>query len=1014
MRSLVRYAVLVLLAAGILAALLFTVHAPLIYSLEQDSFVSRYHDNTEVLKSQAVNSTTDFLPLMQDLLDYSGPITVNINMNNMDQVKRDLNNYAKYNKNLDNLIVKLDMSQSEIDTFAKSTRKQRELLAELANSSLSLEELKTLQVQYRDQNNPDMLVSVTIQQETIRKKIRELSAEYKNETAITQAIGKKNNLDITKTEESVKEVEKFVGAQKTESPLIQSPKLTLLLIPDNGQYLDTIDFSGLYYDGNTVRNNYPIVLSVDNRLVAQITTGKDGIYHSAFRIEQISTGLHTVSASSGALTSGTKTLTIKPANSVTSLIITRINDKPEIQCTGKVIANKPVQNAPVAILTDSRTVLPITTKNDGTFQTRIRLSSGIHRVQAQFMNTTYPISSSKSRVYEIEAGSNAISSIRLLDTAMSVDDISLAITPTNGTYKDNLNFTGILTGSDPKQKRIDVFIDDALYRTMLTDAIGSFTESYPIEKMRAGNHTVFIRYSEPNIGEIYSESLQFIVHPVDSVTTLHIEMTGNGTRLTCTGNVTANAHGVSSAPVEIVWDDRNVINIRTDAIGSFRQSIALPAGNHSIYARFASVDYPVKASRSGSYPVTIVPAPEGLSLEITPASVTYKDRLTLKGALISSDSRESTVDIFLDNRFVATTKTDRTGQYSYQITIEQIPNGKHTVQVRTATHSSGVKSFQVLLAESRTSITIEKTSNSSIGTCNGSVMAFGRSGNTIRKPGNIPEVLEIIATLGRDPFDAELIPVSSAPVLVIVNNRTLFESYTDQTGKFSTQVTLPQEDCTITARFMNESYPLLSSQSAGIVMNRPSTVISPAPVIRKSLSNGFLLPAVAALILILFAGGAYIYLNRRSIFVRSGKTSAEKIPGPEAWISPDITQDAVMEPDLFIPPVPQPEEDPASVDPILLRYHRILHAQGLSTAAREVYLHFTGQIAQKLQIHCHRALTPREFLRSCNKRPVDNALAPFIAIYEEIRYGGAKSRETEEEFNEMVKTTEKSLGDDDH
>ena len=283
MRSLVRYAVLLVLAAGILAALLLTVHAPLIYSLEQDFFQSQYHDNTDVLKNQVVNSTTDLLPLMQDLLDYSGPIAVNINMNNMDQVKRDLENYAKYNKNLNNLVVKLDMSQSEIDEFSKSSEKQRQLLTELMNSSISLEELKTLEVQYRDQNNPDMLVSVTIQQETIRKKIRELSEEYKNETKITQAIGKKNNLDTSKEEESVKEIERFAGAQKTQSPLPQSPKFTLLIIPDTGQYLDTVDFSGLYYDGNTVRNNYPVVVSVDNRVVAQITTGKDGIYQRHYR-----------------------------------------------------------------------------------------------------------------------------------------------------------------------------------------------------------------------------------------------------------------------------------------------------------------------------------------------------------------------------------------------------------------------------------------------------------------------------------------------------------------------------------------------------------------------------------------------------------------------------------------------------------------------------------------------------------------------------------------------------------
>jgi hypothetical protein len=108
MKISVRYLILAVLVLVIFTALFLSLSAPLIYSLEQDSFISHYHDNTDVLKLQQLNSTTDLLPLMQDLLDFTGPIVLNINLRDMDQVRRDLALFAKYRKNLDNLIIRLD------------------------------------------------------------------------------------------------------------------------------------------------------------------------------------------------------------------------------------------------------------------------------------------------------------------------------------------------------------------------------------------------------------------------------------------------------------------------------------------------------------------------------------------------------------------------------------------------------------------------------------------------------------------------------------------------------------------------------------------------------------------------------------------------------------------------------------------------------------------------------------------------------------------------------------------
>ncbi len=118
MRTDVRYGILAVLVLCVdrRAGGLFS--GPLLYSPEKDVFPSQFHENTAVLKAQEINSTTDVLPLMQDLLDYSGPVILDVRVQDMDQARRDLELFAKERGSLSSLVLKLDMNQSEIETFS--------------------------------------------------------------------------------------------------------------------------------------------------------------------------------------------------------------------------------------------------------------------------------------------------------------------------------------------------------------------------------------------------------------------------------------------------------------------------------------------------------------------------------------------------------------------------------------------------------------------------------------------------------------------------------------------------------------------------------------------------------------------------------------------------------------------------------------------------------------------------------------------------------------------------------
>ncbi|MCX6688210.1 MAG: DUF4129 domain-containing protein, partial [Methanoregula sp.] len=965
---------------------------------------------------QQLNSTTDLLPLMQDLMDCTGPIVLNVNLKDSEQARRDLAVFAKYNKNLDNMIIKLDMKESEINDFAKSKTKQKELLDEMLNASVSLDELKNLEIQYRDQDNPNMLVSVSMQQEAIRGKVKEIYGQYQNETKKVVEIGTNFGANATKEGESQQEFKQIVEindkiAQIIETPHSRIPTLSLLIKPDTGKYQDIINISAFYSSTEVLKNNHPITIFIDNNPVRQGITDNEGVFHDTYVIENITAGIHQINATSGSTASEPIILNITLVPSSTSINIIPVKNKPEfVQVSGTVIANKPVIFAPVNIVVDSRTSIQLTTDKNGLYKTQTRFSPGRHWIDARFDNASYPVFSSISSAYEIVASQDKILSITLINVTRNADTLRLTLIPYTATYKDIVNFSGILSGRDPKYQNVDVFIDDAYYRTLLTGSDGSYAEPYIIEKIKTGKHTVFTSYIDPGVGEIRSELRQFVVNSVDSRTLLEIERTDNGTRLTCRGNVTANGQGISSVPLELVWDDWNVINIRTDVNGSFLQKVVLPVGNHSIYARFTSQEYPVISSRSSTYPITILPPVPGLSLEVKPTSGIYTDSLTFNGVLDHPDNREKAVDIYIDNKFLTSTTIARTGQFSQNMVIEQLPAGQLSVQARLNEMSSGVKTFTVLPVHTRTTLTVTPVNNSALFTCNGTVMAFDQAGDIIRRPVSLKEVHDILATLGKDPMKAAKRPVSAAPVALKVNNETLLEMQTDAVGRFSSVVVLQPGDNVITARFVNQSFPLFTSQSKGISVNIPSANLSLLVETRSS-SVSLLAPViVVAAILLLFIGGSIFYLKRRSIFFRTRQTPADLSSEPEILVSPETLTKEIEEVDPFLSSVSPPDPDKVSPDPIFAQYVRILNERGLSTAARAVYIHFTRTIAEKLHIRRHRTLTPREFLRSCDKRPFTGTFSTFITVYEHVRYGGARTPAKESEFEESVKKTDESIG----
>lgn len=425
MNQKIRYVVLAMLTIGILLMLAFTTSSSLLYSLERDNFPSPFHENVDQLKQQSLNSTTDIMPQLQEFLDFTGPVSLNIRIHDIEQARRDLERFGKNQGSMKNLVLRLDMNESEIQEIEKNTALQKEILESLLNTSVSLDSLESMEIQYHEQNNEDMLTTVRMRGDELRKKVRGLNVRYRNATEKVVAASTKLGLDVTRNKESEKEVEQII--KNIEQPdtskqlsvntvlIPGEDRISLFIRPAVGKYREIVEYQGisLTLSGNTTlrADGKPITLYIDDVPFFTPVTDTFGYYNVRLPIERISSGTHTIYARSLTSRSVNRTLTAIPVDSVTNLTLGKPDSEGNVNCTGFVMANYPVQSGSVQITWDKTHVIVTKTNANGYYSREILLPPGRHTIIAGFSGEGYPINSSESTPQDIE-----ISLIRGIET----------------------------------------------------------------------------------------------------------------------------------------------------------------------------------------------------------------------------------------------------------------------------------------------------------------------------------------------------------------------------------------------------------------------------------------------------------------------------------------------------------------------------------------------------------------------------------------------------------------------
>nr|WP_319375665.1 DUF4129 domain-containing protein [uncultured Methanoregula sp.] len=404
------FAIIALMIAGILIALALTHTNPLLYSLDRDNFASRFHENAEALRQQSLNSTTDIDPELQDFIDFTGPVSLNIRIHDIDQARRELERFGKSHQSIKNLVVKLDMNESEIQELERDTALQKQILESLFNTSVSLDTLQAMEVQYHEQNNEDMLTTIRLQGDELRKKVQGMSGKYRNATESVIKNGKKLGLNVTKAEESqkyvdaiIKEIEQPQASRQiaVDTKLIPGEdRISLFLRPDSGRYRDIIEYQGISLTlkgNNTVRAaGIPITIYSEEIPLVQTTTDVFGYYNVKVPIERALIGPNIIYARSPTSRSVNRTLTAIPVDSVTTLQVSRPDSDGNVVCNGSVFANLPVRSASVRLEWDSSQVLITKTDAKGLYKKTIQLPPGSHTIVARFTGDDYPIYPSES------------------------------------------------------------------------------------------------------------------------------------------------------------------------------------------------------------------------------------------------------------------------------------------------------------------------------------------------------------------------------------------------------------------------------------------------------------------------------------------------------------------------------------------------------------------------------------------------------------------------------------------
>lgn len=386
--------------------------SPLLYSPRSDAGGAD-HTNPAALDRVTRDRAAQVLPLVSDLLDSPGSLVLNIKGRDFEYAARDLQEYRQLSRNLDSLVINLDMTEGELNEFRRANQQNLAILTELFNGTGRWDELQTLEIRYRDSGDSQMLTSIIYEGESLRRRIQDLYRDYLEQDRIMIETGEKFDLDTTAYTRSITDFREIVSQidQEQDARMVTSlPSatpgerqytLTIGIKDARVSYMDSVVIDGLLWVHEKAKRE-EVDLFIDSARVGTIPTNPDGSFSYSRLIEHDRGGTHTVFAVySGYVFSEIRTFFVETQETMLDLE-TPVLERGRVAFQGHLLAGPtPVADAPIEILAGGKRAGTTTTGKDGGFYTLVKLSPGNHNVKAFFPGDTFPLAPAESMTFEV-------------------------------------------------------------------------------------------------------------------------------------------------------------------------------------------------------------------------------------------------------------------------------------------------------------------------------------------------------------------------------------------------------------------------------------------------------------------------------------------------------------------------------------------------------------------------------------------------------------------------------------
>lgn len=409
------YVSLCILVAGLLIG---NGMQPLVYPADKSVRETGYHMNIGDLRKQAFNSSTDLLPLMQELLDFSGTIAVTLRKDDIESASSDLARYTSRYHDLQNLIIRLDMNESEIARFSQDAGQQKDMLSQFVSTSESLQSLEKLEIQYQDEEDPDSVTKVRLQGKALKNRIQTLQNQYADVTDSLSSRGNTLGVNTEPVMRSKAELDRLTGMvaerQNERDRYIRfadagSPFVSFLAAPNNVSFQDKVDVYG--FIAGSQDHSWPVFITLDNTPFLEIIPDDIGEFRSTVQIHNISAGEHILTARWGNVVSEPSHMVVAPLETTLGLRVLPVKGMSAVNLTGILTARDPAPEVPVIILVQDQVFDTVVTSAAGTYLVTVPLSEGRYDVFARFDDPSYPLLPSESLHYIVESDGNSITSV---------------------------------------------------------------------------------------------------------------------------------------------------------------------------------------------------------------------------------------------------------------------------------------------------------------------------------------------------------------------------------------------------------------------------------------------------------------------------------------------------------------------------------------------------------------------------------------------------------------------------